>query len=59
MSEKNDLQGIAKEIAIQRNLPYTIKVEKIDGNKYYCRSSWGNHIVYIKKKDSYILDSDQ
>ena len=59
MSSDEEVEKIAKEIAVQRNLPYTLKIERIDGNKFYCRSSWGNHMVYIKKKDKYILESQE
>ena len=58
MSNEEEVNKIAKEIAIQRNLPYTVKIEKVEGKTYYCRSSWGNHIVYVKKKDRYFLESE-
>jgi len=58
MSENEEIEAIAKEIANQRNLPYTIKIERIDGDKIYCRSSWGNHIVYLKKEEKYVLESE-
>jgi hypothetical protein len=57
MSEK-ELVAIAKEIATQRNLPYSIKIEKVEENKFWCRSSWGNHITYIKKDNKYFLESE-
>jgi hypothetical protein len=58
MSTQEELNALAKEIITQRNLPYTIKIEKIDGDKLYCRSSWGNHIVYVKKDEKYFLESE-
>jgi hypothetical protein len=58
MAENDEFEGIAKEIVSQRNLPYTLKIERIDGEKIYCRSSWGNHILYVKKKDKYFLESE-
>ena len=58
MSTQQELDAMAKEIAKLRNLPYTIKIEKIDGDKLFCRSSWGNHIIYIKKDDRYFLESE-
>ncbi len=58
MSTPEELKIMAKEISTQRNLPYTIKIEKIDGEKLFCRSSWGNHVIYIKKKDKYFLESE-
>ena len=57
MSDK-ELVAMAKEIASQRNLPYTIKIETIEGNKLWCRSSWGNHVIYIKKDNKYFLESE-
>ena len=58
MSTQQELDAMAKEISSQRNLPYSIKIEKIEGEKLFCRSSWGNHIVYIKKKDKYFLETE-
>jgi hypothetical protein len=58
MSTQQELDVMAKEISSQRNLPYTIKIEKIEGEKLFCRSSWGNHIIYIKKKDKYFLETE-
>ena len=58
MSTQEELKIMSKEISTQRNLPYTIKIEKIDGEKLFCRSSWGNHVIYIKKKDKYFLESE-
>lgn len=58
MSTQKELDAMAKEISSQRNLPYAIKIEKIEGEKLFCRSSWGNHIVYIKKKDKYFLETE-
>ena len=57
MSE-HELEAMAKEISTQRNLPYSLKIEKIEGDKLWCRSSWGNHVVYIKKDNRYYLDSE-
>ncbi|MBN2155686.1 MAG: hypothetical protein JW776_06565 [Candidatus Lokiarchaeota archaeon] len=58
MTEPEKLDAIAKEIALVRNLPYTLKIEKVDGNTYHCRSSWGNHITYIKKDDHYFIETE-
>ena len=55
---EQELEALGKEIAHQRNLPYTIKVEKIEGDKFWCRSSWGNHVVYVKKDNKYFLESE-
>ena len=49
---------LAEEIAAKRNLPYTLKIERVDGDKIYCRNSWGSHILYIKKDENYFLESE-
>ncbi len=49
---------LAQLIMEQRNLPYTLKVERVDGNKIFSRNSWGNHILYIYKDDKFNLESE-
>ena len=53
-----DLIALSNEIIEKRNLPYSIKVERIEGNKVFCRNSWGNHILYIKQDDDYYLETE-
>jgi len=52
------IQELSNEIVEKRNLPYSIKIERVEGNKIFCRNSWGNHIIYIKKDDDYFLESE-
>jgi hypothetical protein len=49
---------LAKIIAQKRNLPYTIKIERIDGDKIYIRNSWGNHLVYIHKDNDFFTENE-
>ncbi|MHA1727477.1 MAG: hypothetical protein ACTSWY_01940 [Promethearchaeota archaeon] len=56
--EKTEEEQLALEIVNFRNLPYTLSIERIDGNKIYCRSSWGNHILYIRKDGEFFIESE-
>jgi len=51
-------EELAREIVAERNLPYTVKIERLDGNKISCRSSWGNHIFYVFKEGHFVLESE-
>ncbi len=49
---------LAKFIGKNRNLPYTLKIERIDGDKIFVRNSWGNHLVYILKDGNFFLEEE-
>ena len=53
-----DLIALSMKIIEKRNLPYSIKVERVEGNKIFCRNSWGNHVLYIKQDDDYYLETE-
>ena len=53
-----DLIALSNEIIEKRNLPYSIKVERVEGKKIFCRNSWGNHILYIKQDNDYFLETE-
>jgi hypothetical protein len=48
---KEEYIEIENEIKERRQLPYTLTVEKIEGDKVYTRNIWGNSVVYLKKSD--------
>lgn len=61
LTDNTDLSKIDEEtlssiIASKRNLPYTLKVERVEGKKVTCRNSWGNRIVYILKNGNFDLE---
>lgn len=41
------------DIREKRRLPYTITVEKIEGDIIYTHNQWGNDIIYRKKDEDY------
>jgi hypothetical protein len=51
-------EDLAREIVTERNLPYTLKIERVDGSKISCRSSWGNHIFYVFKEGKFLLEAE-
>ena len=51
MSE--DFSDLENEIRMKRRLPYTLSVEKVEGNLIYTHTQWGNDIVYKEKDGSY------
>lgn len=42
---------LAEKIRTKRQLPYTITIEKIEGDKIITHNIWGNTVVYKKLKD--------
>ncbi len=53
---KIDEEKLSSIIASRRNLPYTLKIERIEGKKITCRNSWGNRIIYVFKNGNFELD---
>jgi len=53
--EEYDENYLAEVIRVYRNLPYTLKIERIKGNIIYCRNSWGNHLIYEYKNGNFDL----
>lgn len=56
--EEMNEEELATLIASVRNLPFTLKIERVDGDKIYCRNSWGNHTVYIYKDNHFYIESE-
>ena len=52
MSEE-DFRELEDEIKNKRRLPYTLIVEKIEGDLIYTHNQWGNDVVYKKKDGNY------
>jgi hypothetical protein len=48
-----DLDELANTIRESRKLPYSLTVEKIEGNKIHTRNIWGNIIIYTRKTDGH------
>ena len=46
------------EIIKQRSLPYSVEVLDIQGDRITVRNNFGNTIVYIKKGEDYLLESE-
>ena len=42
---------LAERIRAKRQLPYTISIEKIDGNIITTHNIWGNTVTYKELKD--------
>lgn len=47
-----------EDIQDKRSLPYTITVEKIDGDLIYCHNQWGSDLIYKKVEAGYELQTD-
>ncbi|MHA1819715.1 MAG: hypothetical protein ACTSU2_06465 [Promethearchaeota archaeon] len=48
---------LAELIVKKRDLPYTLKIERIDpeSNEIHCRNAWGNRVLYIFKDNNFFL----
>ena len=49
---------IVEDIMKQRRLSYSIEVLDIQGEKYTIRNNFGSTIVYVKKKENYLLEDE-
>ena len=49
---------IVDDILNNRRLSYSIEILDIQGDKYTVRNNFGSSIVYTKKNDNYLLDSE-
>jgi hypothetical protein len=52
MPGKEDYTEVEEDIRQVRQLPYTITVEKVDGDIIYCHNIWGNSIKYRRNEKS-------
>lgn len=55
---EDDYVFYEEDIQEKRSLPYTITVEKIEGDLIYCHNQWGTDIVYKKIEDGYELQEN-
>jgi hypothetical protein len=46
-----EFEEIAEMIRNDQNLPYTITVEKVEGNVVWTHNQWGNSVKYIDNTD--------
>ncbi len=53
-----DKKKIIDEIIKQRRLPYSLEILEVNGDRYTVRNNFGSTLVYIKKKDNYILEDE-
>lgn len=49
---------IVEAIMNARRLPYSIELLDIQGDKYTVRNNFGSQIVYIKKDDQFLLETE-
>ncbi len=48
-SNKN--RELAEKIRVKRQLPYTVSIDKIEGDKIITHNIWGNTVIYKELKD--------
>ena len=46
-----EYRELAERIRVKRQLPYTVSIEKIDGNTITTHNIWGNTVTYKELKD--------
>ena len=51
MSKKEEYNEIEEDIRERRALPYTLTIEKMEGNKIYTHNIWGNSVIFLKSDD--------
>ncbi len=51
--ENADLIQLAEDIMTKRALPYSLIVEKVEGDEIFVRNNWGTHIKYVRKGETY------
>ena len=60
MSEEEDFAELADLLKISRHLPYTLTIEKIEGDIIYTHTPWGNNIQYRREGDDFaLIDKEQ
>lgn len=53
-----NLEELEMDLREKRQLPYTLIVEKIEGDVIYTHNQWGNNVKYRKKGDNYEIIED-
>ncbi len=51
MVNKEEFAELELDIKERRQLPYTLTVEKVEGDKVFTRNIWGNSAIYLKHDD--------
>ena len=46
-----EYQELAEKIRLSRQLPYTITIEKREGDKIITHNIWGNTVIYKELKN--------
>ena len=57
-SEEDDFMFLADDIQEKRQLPYSVTVEKVEGDVIFTHNQWGNSVRYIKGDNVYELLTD-
>ena len=57
-SEEEDFFFLAEDIQEKRQLPYSLTVEKVEGDVIFTHNQWGNIVRYIKGDNVYELLTD-
>jgi len=47
----NEFHELAEKIRVNRQLPYTITIEKRETNKIITHNIWGNTVIYKELKN--------
>ena len=59
MAEEDELEEFAfyeEDILLKQQLPYSLTVEKVEGDLIYTHNQWGNNSLYKRLEDgSYLL----
>ena len=59
MAEEDELEEFElyeEDILLKRQLPYSLTVEKVEGDLIYTHNQWGNNSLYKRLEDgSYLL----
>ena len=49
---------IIEEILKDRRLPYSIEILDVNGDKYTVRNNFGSTVIYTKKGERYLSESE-
>ncbi|MHA2393615.1 MAG: hypothetical protein ACXAEX_16890 [Promethearchaeota archaeon] len=49
---------IIEDILRKRRLSYSIEILDVQGDKYTVRNNFGSTIIYIKKDEDYLLETE-
>ena len=49
--DAEEIRDLERDIEFERQLPYTLIVEKVEGDEIYTHNQWGNEIIYLKNEN--------